>query len=66
MINRSRFLGRDAEIGSIETGKSADIVILDRDIIALGDGGGADDIAGTRVPETRFRAKRPYRAMDTR
>jgi predicted amidohydrolase YtcJ len=61
-INGARFLGRDAEIGSLEAGKSADFVILDRDILALADGGHADDIAKTRVLETWFRGRRVYRA----
>ena len=63
-INGARFLGRDTEIGSLVPGKSADFVILDRDIIALADGDHADDIANTRVLETWFRGKRVYRAKD--
>jgi predicted amidohydrolase YtcJ len=61
-INGARFLGRDAEIGSLVPGKSADFVILDQDILALADGGRADDIANTHVLETWFRGKRVYRA----
>ena len=61
-INGARMLGRDHEFGSIEVGKSADFVILDRDILALADGAKADDIAGTRVVETWFQGKRVYRA----
>ena len=58
---RARMLGRDQEIGSLEPGASADFVILDRDIIALADGGRADDIAATRVRETWFRGRRVYK-----
>jgi predicted amidohydrolase YtcJ len=61
-INGARFLGRDAEIGSLEVGTSADFVILDRDILALADSGHADDIARTRVLETWFQGRRVYQA----
>lgn len=59
-INGARYLGRDAVAGSIEAGKSADFVVLDRNILALADGGKADDIAKTRVLETWFRGKAVY------
>jgi predicted amidohydrolase YtcJ len=61
-INGARMLGRDARIGSLEVGKSADFVILDQDILALADAGRAEDIAATRVLETWFRGRRVYQA----
>ena len=59
-INGARYLGRDAVAGSIEAGKSADFVVVDRDILALADGGKADDVAKTRVLETWFMGKAVY------
>ncbi len=56
-INGARYLHREAEAGSIEVGKSADFVVLDRDILALGDSGHAADIANTKVLETWFMGK---------
>ncbi len=61
-INGARMLGRDKEIGSLEVGKSADFVVLDRDILNLADTGKADDISGTKVVETWFQGRRVYHA----
>ncbi len=61
-INGARMLGRDQEFGSLEVGKSADFLLLDRDILSLPEAGQADDIAATRVLETWFRGKRVYRS----
>jgi predicted amidohydrolase YtcJ len=61
-INGARMLSRDKDTGSLEVGKSADFVILDRNIVALGDSGHAADIAGTRVLATWFQGKKVYAA----
>jgi predicted amidohydrolase YtcJ len=60
-INGAKYLNLDKDAGSIETGKSADLVVLDRDILALADAGKADDIVQTKVLETYFMGKEVYR-----
>jgi predicted amidohydrolase YtcJ len=59
-INGARFLNRDQEAGSLEAGKSADFIVIDRDILALADAGKADQVAGTHVLETWFQGKQVY------
>ena len=59
-INGARYLNRNAQAGSLEVGKSADFVVLDRDILALADIGRAEDIAKTQVLETWFMGKKVY------
>ncbi len=51
-------LRREAEIGSLEVGKSADFVMLDRDILAVDPA----QIAETRVLQTWFRGRLVYSA----
>ncbi len=60
-ISGARYLERDAETGSLETGKSADFIVLDRDILALADSGKADDIRNTKVLGTWFMGREVYR-----
>ncbi|HEV7714820.1 MAG TPA: amidohydrolase [Steroidobacteraceae bacterium] len=48
-INAARMIGREAEVGSLETGKAADIVVLDRH---LDDSSTTADIRATRVVYT--------------
>jgi imidazolonepropionase-like amidohydrolase len=48
-INAARMLGREAEVGSLEPGKAADIVVLDR---RLDKASSSDDIRATKVTYT--------------
>ncbi|MBS0579424.1 MAG: amidohydrolase family protein [Proteobacteria bacterium] len=59
-INGARYLNRDKEAGSIEVGKSADFIVLDRDILKLAEAGQLEAVAGTHVLETYFRGKSVY------
>lgn len=59
-INGARMLNIAADAGSLEVGKSADFVVLDRDIFELADGH-ADDIAKTRALATYFQGRQVYK-----
>ena len=63
-INGAKYLNLDQDTGSIEVGKSADLVVVDQDILALADHGKPDDIARTHVLETFFMGKEVYRRAE--
>jgi predicted amidohydrolase YtcJ len=59
-VNGAEMLYLRDVAGSIEVGKSADFIELDRDILALADSGHAADVSATRVLATWFRGTKVY------
>ena len=55
-LDGARSLGREADFGSISVGKSADFVVLDRDVLAVP----AAEIGRTTVRATWFQGKRVF------
>ncbi len=64
-LNGAKALGRDQQIGSLEVGKSADFVMVDRDLIALSHQGKPEAVAGTQVLATWFQGRKVYQAPVT-
>ena len=52
----------EKDAGSIAVGKSADFVLIDRDILALAQAEHPDSIADTKVLATWFRGAKVYAA----
>ncbi|HEY2661094.1 MAG TPA: amidohydrolase family protein [Caulobacteraceae bacterium] len=61
-IHGAQAMGRADEFGSLEVGKSADFILLDQDILALGDAGRGEEIGKTKVLETWFQGRKVYAA----
>jgi predicted amidohydrolase YtcJ len=59
-LNGAEMLDLRDVAGSLEVGKSADFIVLDRDILALADSGHAADVADTKVLATWFRGEKVY------
>ncbi len=58
-INGAKSLGREQVFGSIAIGKSADFIVIDRDIFSIP----AEQIGDTKVEQTWFRGKQVYPAQ---
>jgi predicted amidohydrolase YtcJ len=52
-INSARGMGLEGTIGSLEVGKSADFIVLDRNVLEIA----SDEIADTRVLQTWFEGR---------
>lgn len=59
-INGARAVRQEKLIGSIEPGKSADFIVLDRNLFDLVQQGTPEKIAETQVQQTVFRGKTVY------
>ena len=56
-ISGARLMGHEQDLGSIEVGKIADLIVLDRNIVELAAGDDAAQIAETRVDLTVFEGR---------
>ncbi|MFU1555502.1 amidohydrolase [Aeromonas sp. A04] len=61
-INGARAVRQGEITGSIEAGKSADFIVLDRDLFALVETGTPEQIADTRIEQTVFQGETVYLA----
>jgi predicted amidohydrolase YtcJ len=59
-LNGARMLGLEKDAGSIAVGKSADFVLIDRDILSLAESAHPESIADTKVLATWFRGVKVY------
>ena len=57
----AQMLNIDKDAGSIEVGKSADFIVLDRDILAIAAGGHPESVAEAHVVSTWFQGKEVYK-----
>jgi predicted amidohydrolase YtcJ len=57
----AQLLNIEKDAGSLEVGKSADFIVLDRDILALAAGGHPESVAEARVLSTWFQGKQVYK-----
>jgi predicted amidohydrolase YtcJ/mannose-6-phosphate isomerase-like protein (cupin superfamily) len=63
-INGAKLFGHQERLGSIEVGKKADLIAIDRNIVELAETGRADEIGETRVTLTIFDGDVIYDAAD--
>ena len=63
-INGARLFGHDDKLGSIEVGKTADMIVLNQNIVQLAETGRAHEISDTKVSLTIFDGKIVYESGD--
>jgi predicted amidohydrolase YtcJ len=55
--NGAKLFGHDKRVGTIEAGKLADLIAIDRNIVELAEAGEPQEIGGTRVTMTIFNGR---------
>lgn len=65
-INGARLMGHGDQLGTLEAGKLADLVVIDRDIVALAEAGARDALAATRVELTMVGGEVVFSTLATR
>ncbi len=50
----ARLMGHDDKLGSIEVGKTADLIVLNQNVVEMAEHGQADKIGKTQVDMTIF------------
>ena len=65
-INGARLFGHDDKLGSIEVGKTADLIALSQNIVQLADTDQLSDIDATKVTLTVFDGQVVYEQSDAR
>jgi predicted amidohydrolase YtcJ len=63
-INGARLFGHEQQLGSIETGKLADLVVLDQNIVQLAESGQPEKIGETRALMTVFNGDIVFERVD--
>jgi predicted amidohydrolase YtcJ len=61
-INGARMLGQSQQLGSLEAGKLADLIVVDQNLVELAEQDQADHISGTQVLMTVFDGKVVFEA----
>jgi predicted amidohydrolase YtcJ len=62
-INGARLFGHDDRLGSIETGKTADLIVLSQNVVELAESGRPHEISATGVILTVFDGRIVYEAI---
>jgi len=63
-INGASLFGHQDQLGSIEPGKTADLIVLDRNIVELAENGHSDQVGETKTVLTVFNGRVVFERLD--